>query len=207
MAGTAFPTTGFTGATAALGRFGLLMFLVTGLAACGTPPSVALKKDETTALPRQEEPAARLTLQNYDQRPRPRIVSAEAPLQCVPYARELTGAPIRGDAWTWWSAAASLYSRGDRPNVGSVLVLKRTSRLKLGHLAVVTQILNEREIVVRHANWLNRGRIHLDTPVKDVSPGNDWSAVKVWYTPGQTYGRRRYPVQGFINTELQQALN
>ncbi len=186
---------------------GLLALLIVMLTACGSPAHMTPNQDR---LPGHAAAPLGLDLQQNTalvQRPYPRIVSAKSPMQCVPYARELTGAPIRGDAWTWWSAAAEIYSRGDRPRVGSVMVLKRTSRLKRGHLAVVTQILNDHEIVVRHANWLNRGRIHLDTPVKDVSPGKDWSAVKVWYTPGETYGRRRYPVQGFINTELQQALN
>ena len=131
-------------------------------------------------------------------RPRPKIVGVAGPLQCVPYARELSGIPIRGDAWTWWHSAEGKYLRSDRPEPGAILVMSRTKRLRAGHLAVVTQVLNDREIVVRHANWLNRGRIHLDTPVKDVSANNDWSKVKVWYTPGDTYGRRNYAVQGFI---------
>ncbi len=131
----------------------------------------------------------------------PRIVKASAPLQCVPYARELSGIQIRGDAWTWWHTADGRYRRGARPEVGAVLVLARTSRLRGGHLAVVTEVLNGREIVVRHANWLNRGRIHLDTPVRDVSAANDWSAVRVWYTPGQTWGARRYAVAGFVSPQ------
>jgi hypothetical protein len=85
------------------------------------------------------------------------------------------------------------------PGIGSVLVLKRTSRLRLGHLAVVKAILNDREIVVDQANWLNRGRIHLNIPVQDISARNDWSAVRVWYAPGGNYGSRTYPVQGFIH--------
>ncbi len=131
----------------------------------------------------------------------PRIVEASAPLQCVPYARELSGIRIRGDAWTWWQAADGRYRRSDRPEVGAVLVLARSKRIDGGHLAVVTEVLNEREVVVRHANWLNRGRIHLDTPVRDVSPGNDWSAVRLWYTPAATWGARRYAVAGFIMPE------
>ena len=65
-------------------------------------------------------------------------------------------------------------------------------------IAVVTKILNEREILVDHANWLNNERIHLATPVIDVSPDNDWSAVRVWYTPGAQYGAHVYPLSGFI---------
>ena len=128
-----------------------------------------------------------------------RIVVPSTPLQCVPYARKVSGVSIRGDAWTWWRSAKGRYRRGGAPSVGSVLVLKRTRHLRLGHLAVVTAILNDREIVVDQANWLNRGRIHLNIPVRDVSAGNDWSAVRVWYVPGGYYGTRTYPVRGFIH--------
>lgn len=138
-------------------------------------------------------------------RPRPRMVAAAAPLQCVPYARASTGIDLRGDAWTWWKAAKDRYRRGNRPQVGSVLVVRRKGR-SLGHLAVVTAILNDRQIVADHANWLNQGRIHLETPIVDVSPGNDWSAVRVWYTPGGHYGTGVYPAHGFIYPDgLQQA--
>ena len=85
------------------------------------------------------------------------------------------------------------------PAVGSILVLKRTSRLRYGHVAVVSQVLNSREILLDHANWLNRGQIHKDLPVRDVSSNNDWSAVRVWYAPGNTLGKRMYPAYGFIH--------
>ena len=130
--------------------------------------------------------------------PNPRIVKGSPGLQCVPYTREQSGIPIRGDAWTWWGQAKGKYRRSDRPAVGSVLVISKTAKNKYGHLAVVTRVVNEREIVVNHANWLNKGRIHLDTPVRDVSARNDWSAVKFWYTPGNVLGRSTYPVSGFI---------
>lgn len=128
----------------------------------------------------------------------PRIVKPRRRLQCVPYAREQSGIAIRGHAWTWWDKAARRYERSDRPEIGSVLVFKRTGRNRYGHLAVVTQIRGEREIVVSHANWLNRGQIHIDTPVYDVSKGNDWSQVRVWYTPGSVIGRSVYPAYGFV---------
>ena len=130
-----------------------------------------------------------------------RIVVPPTPLQCVPYARKVSRVSIRGDAWTWWQSAKGRYRRGGAPGVGSVLVLKRTRHLRLGHLAVVKAILGDREIVVDQANWLNRGRIHLNIPVRDVSARNDWSAVRVWYAPGGNYGTRTYPVQGFIHPQ------
>lgn len=77
-------------------------------------------------------------------------------------------------------------------------MISKTRKNKYGHLAVVTRIVSDREIVVDHANWLNKGQIHLDTPVRDVSSRNDWSAVKFWYTPGNVLGKSTYPVSGFI---------
>ena len=136
-----------------------------------------------------------------------RIVTPRNRLQCVPYARQISKVSIRGDAWTWWPSAKGRYGRGSKPKVGSVLVLKRTRRLRYGHIAVVTRILSSREIIVDHANWLNRGRLHLGTPVRDVSANNDWSAVRVWYTPGNQYGSRSYPAHGFIHPEPPMAAN
>lgn len=130
-----------------------------------------------------------------------RIVVPAAQLQCVRYARRVSGIAIQGDAWTWWRTAEGRYRKNSKPAVGSVLALKRTWRLRLGHLAVVTKILNDREIVVEHANWLNRGNIHKSTPVRDVSKANDWSAVRFWYTPGNRYGARTYAAHGFIHAE------
>ncbi len=127
----------------------------------------------------------------------PRIVTPSKPLQCVPYAREQSGIRIFGDAWTWWDKADRGFAKGDRPRTGAVLVI-RGQKGRRGHLAVVTKVINDRQIVVKHANWLNRGRIHIDTPVLDVSGGNDWSAVRVWYTPGRQLGVSTYAVEGFI---------
>lgn len=127
-----------------------------------------------------------------------KILPAARPLQCVPYARELSGILIRGDAWTWWDSAKGRYARGQEPQVGAVLTMKKTRRLRLGHLAVVKRVVDSRTIIVDQANWLNRGRIHLNSAVRDVSPKNDWSAVRVWYTPGARYGSRTYPIHGFI---------
>lgn len=131
-------------------------------------------------------------------RARPAVIKASRPLQCVPYARELSGVALRGDAWTWWKKADGRYAKGKTPRPGAVLVLSKTRRLTLGHLAVVAEVVDSRNIVVHQANWLNGGRIHRYTPVRDVSEKNDWSAVRVWYTPGNQMGSRTYAVYGFI---------
>ncbi len=149
------------------------------------------------------EPAADLYLDVLFAPPGPavalhaRIETPKRPLQCVPYAREMSGVQIRGDARTWWQQAKGRYARSGQPALGAVLVLKPRGASR-GHVAVVTHMLNDREIVVEHSNWLNRGRVHKDTPVRDVSPKGDWSAVRVWYTPGRKYGARTYRVYGFI---------
>jgi hypothetical protein len=88
--------------------------------------------------------------------------------------------------------------------VGAVLVLKRV-RVGRGHLAVVMRILGDREIVVSYAKWLNQGRIHLNTPVKDVLLWGNRSLVQVWYTLGNHYGGQRYPAEGFIHPKVSTA--
>jgi len=163
---------------------------------------VAGPGQQTAALPRAGIPDTSIFA-----RPSTRILTPPRPLQCVPYAREVSGINIRGDAWTWWRSAKGHYRTGQQPRVGAVLALKRTKRLRGGHLAVVTAILNSREVLVDQANWLNRGQIHISAPVRDVSANNDWSAVRVWYIPGDTYGTRTYTAHGFIYPERLAASN
>lgn len=112
-------------------------------------------------------------------------------LQCVPFARENTGIEITGNANTWWDAAAGVYERGSKPEVGSILNFRATGRMRMGHVAVVSNILDGRTIEIDHANW-GRGRIAHDMTVVDISPNNDWTAVKVGGGTGL------YPTYGFI---------
>jgi hypothetical protein len=128
----------------------------------------------------------------------PRVVRGPAPLQCVPYARDKSGVRIWGDAYTWWDKAAGRFERSSAPEPGAVMVMRGHGGGARGHVAVVRRVLNDREIVVDHANWLNTGEVGLDNPVMDVSEDNDWSRVRVWYAPGRHYGGRVYVVQGFI---------
>ena len=80
---------------------------------------------------------------------------------------------------------------------GGVLVFRRTARLQSGHVSVVRRVVSEREITVSQANWVRR-RITRDEPVVDVSPGNDWTAVRVWWEPSRSLGTSTYPTYGFI---------
>ena len=117
-------------------------------------------------------------------------------LQCVPYAREVSGIEIRGNAANWWEAADGVYARGNTPEPGSVLNFRANGHMRLGHVAVVTDVINSREIVIEHANW-GPGRISRNVSVIDVSPDNDWTAVRVALAHGGDYGSV-YPTYGFI---------
>lgn len=128
----------------------------------------------------------------------PRIVTPAAPQSCVPFARERSGIALYGDAYTWWDQARGRYDEDDAPHVGAVMVLAGYAGPKHGHLAVVRRIVSAREIRVDHANWLNDGRLYLNTPVIDVSPDNDWSQVRVWNTRDGHLGGSTYMVRGFI---------
>ncbi|MET0365514.1 MAG: CHAP domain-containing protein [Sphingobium sp.] len=119
-------------------------------------------------------------------------------LQCVPYARELSGVSIHGDAWTWWEQAKGRYTRGYEPKPGAVLALANTDVMPLGHVAVVSKILDDRHILVRHANWSAPGLIERDVMAVDSSAANDWSQVRIWWGQGQQMGARDNPVNGFI---------
>ena len=103
--------------------------------------------------------------------------------QCVPFARAASGIQIFGDAWTWWDQADGRYARGDEARVGAVIVFARTGRLPLGHVAVVSRVVEVRVVMLTHANLSRqngeRGHAEQDVTLFDVSPGNDLSQVKV----------------------------
>jgi surface antigen len=131
--------------------------------------------------------------------PRPQArIENDTPLQCVPYARDHSGIKIFGDAYTWWDKAAGKYPRGALPEPGAVMVLHNYAGPNHGHVAVVRQVTDAREIRIDHANWLNDGSIYLNDPVQDVSRDNDWSVVRVFNIKTGAWGGRLYPVQGFI---------
>jgi surface antigen len=118
--------------------------------------------------------------------------------QCAPYAREVSGIQIRGNANTWWAQAAGRYDRGRAPKVGAVLAFSPTSHMRLGHVAMVSAVVNDREVLLTHANWSRRGGIETNVRAIDVSANGDWSMVKVWYGPQHDLGTTAYPTKGFI---------
>ncbi|MBX9732228.1 MAG: CHAP domain-containing protein [Sphingomonas sp.] len=119
-------------------------------------------------------------------------------LQCVPFAREMSGIDIYGNAKTWWSQAEGRYARGTTPKIGAVLAFAATGRMRLGHVAMVSQIVSDREILLTHANWSRPGGIERDVRAVDVSVAGDWSEVRVWYGPLRDLGKSAYPTKGFI---------
>ena len=121
-------------------------------------------------------------------------------ISCVPYARQVSGIKVVGNAWQWWKKAEGHYARGDQPEVGSVLNFRSNGRMRLGHVAVVMQLVNPREIIVDQANWpspVSRGNISHDVAVVDVSEANNWSAVRVELGRSGRFGSV-YPTYGFI---------
>jgi surface antigen len=157
--------------------------LLVGIAGCAGHPAVSVAP---TAVAEAEPQTALL--------PPP-----SEPMECVPYARQVSGIDLRGDAWTWWRQANGRYERGKKPRLGAVLVFQKTRALPRGHLSVVTAVVGAREILITHANWSSssdaRGQVTRDVRVIDISPGNDWSELRVWN--GSDFGRN-YPAAGFI---------
>jgi hypothetical protein len=149
--------------------------------------------------------------------PQPRELAAR-PIQAVPVAHATLAAPdvpgadrdkprtsglaVFGDAKHWWERARTLYARAAHPVEDAVMVFSGSKRLKRGHVAVVTEVVSDREIIVDHANWQNKREIDLGTPVLDVSPKNDWTMVRVWDIPSGQFGARTYAVSGFITKGL-----
>lgn len=122
-------------------------------------------------------------------------------LQCVTFARAASGIALKGNAANWWDAAAGVYERGNRPEAGSVLNFRANGRMRLGHVAVVTNVLGSRTLEIDHANWawanITKGNVSRGIKVIDVSPRNDWTMVRVELGHSDEFGSN-YPTFGFI---------
>jgi hypothetical protein len=129
--------------------------------------------------------------------PNLRATASYPGLSCVPFARALTGLALQGNAADWWQAASGRYARVSQPEVGSVLVFRRSGRLHSGHVSVVSRLLDARHIHVIQANWMP-GELDEDQLVVDVSEHNDWTLVRVWYPPGNQLGSFAYATYGFL---------
>jgi surface antigen len=118
---------------------------------------------------------------------------------CVLYARAQTGVSLFGNAGGWWDQAAGLYQRGHVPEVGSILVFRRTGIIPAGHVAVVSKVIGPGQILVDQSNWYH-GRVTRDTPVIDTSPTHDWTQVAVMNIGSGEFGRDS-PTYGFVYPE------
>jgi len=125
--------------------------------------------------------------------------TAPGGLQCVPFARAVSGIELKGNAVHWWDAAAGVYARGSHPEPGAVLNFRANGTMPLGHVAVVKRVINSREIEIDHANWSysGKGNVSRDVSVIDVSARNDWSAVRVELGRSGDFGSI-YATYGFI---------
>jgi hypothetical protein len=127
------------------------------------------------------------------------VFAQEAKAQsCVFWVRQLTDIEVRGDAWRWWDNAAGSYERSSRPSVGSVLVFRRASGLRQGHVSTVSRVVDRRTIEVDHS-WLADNRLYRGMRVVDVSPRNDWTRVRVWHPGIDELGTTAYPTYGFVH--------
>ena len=118
-------------------------------------------------------------------------------IDCAPFARELSGIALYGDAASWWDQAQGRYRRAAQPILGAALVFRREERLPSGHVSVVSRLLGPRQIQVTQANWVH-GELDEDQLVVDVSERNDWSQVRVWWPPVGMLGSHEYATYGFI---------
>ncbi|MFM6854589.1 MAG: CHAP domain-containing protein [Sphingopyxis sp.] len=123
-------------------------------------------------------------------------------LQCVPFARMESGIQLMGNARDWWAQANGRYDRGQTPRAGAVMAFAPTRAMPIGHVAVVSRIISDREVLLTHANWSpingRRGQIERNVRAVDVSAAGDWSQVRVWYAPIRDLGLRVNPIRGFI---------
>jgi surface antigen len=139
----------------------------------------------------------------------PAKAQAQTFWQCVTYARSVSAIEIRGNAHTWWGQAAGRYERNSTPAVGAVMAMPGHGKMRLGHVAMVSRIVSDREITLNHANWSRRGGVESQARAVDVSPNGDWSRVRIWFQGDM--GLTSYPVSGFIHPgaakpELQMAM-
>ena len=152
------------------------------------PTSYSADKPDIITLPR---PNTHSTCANG-------IRTGQASPACL--SRAASGIVVVGNAWQWWQHAAGVYSRGSVPEPGSVLTFRSNGRMRLGHVAVVSRVINSREIEIDHANWWGpgmQGNMANNIPVVDVSEDNDWTAVRVGLGESGRFGSV-YPTYGFI---------
>jgi surface antigen len=126
------------------------------------------------------------------------MAEAHSGWQCVTYSASHSAVALRGNAHTWWDHAEGVYARAHQPVLGAVMVMKSSGQMPMGHVAIVSRIVNDREVLLTHANWQGDGSVETNVRAVDVSPAGDWSQVRVWYAPVHALGIRSFPTYGFI---------
>ena len=124
--------------------------------------------------------------------------ASAAHLQCAPYARTVSGLDLHGAAAGWWNQADGRYARGSAPREGAVLAFRATHSMRSGHVATVAKVVDERHVLLNHANWSRPGMIERNAMAEDVSANGDWSQVRVYFAPTGKLGMRASPAFGFI---------
>lgn len=133
-------------------------------------------------------------------------VAAQARVQCVAFARAHSLIQLAGNARDWWGNALGIYQRGQAPRPGSVLAFRATGSMPMGHVAVVSKVIDDRHVLLDHANWSRPGQVERGVVAVDVSAAGDWSAVRVWHSPSRSLGMRVSPAFGFIYPVAEAAL-
>lgn len=123
-------------------------------------------------------------------------------VNCVQFVKKASTVALHGNAYQWWDAADGVYGRGTQPAAGAVMVFSKTRHLPFGHVALVQKQLDDRTLIVDHANWSriggHRGHVERSVRVIDVSDNNDWSKVRVWYAGLSGVGDTVYSLRGFV---------
>jgi hypothetical protein len=83
------------------------------------------------------------------------------------------------------------------PKLVAYLAFLSDARMPLGHIAIVTRVINVREIEVDQANWGLPGTITRGVAVLDVSTNNDWTTVRVGLRERYHFDAA-YTTNGFI---------
>ncbi len=124
--------------------------------------------------------------------------TAQARIQCVAFARANSDVQLSGNARDWWGHADGVYDRGVAPRAGAVLAFAANRSMPMGHVAVVSKVIDARHVLINHANWSRPGMVERGVMAVDVSDAGDWSQVRVWFAPTGSLGLRPSPAHGFI---------
>jgi surface antigen len=175
----------------------LVFLLCMALLSCSS-----LEKNDSPLKTVKPYPVPLIMSENGQQSPAASGYYGINPIQCVIYTRDISGINIYGNAHSWWPQAHQKnYKRGAKPKKDSVLVLKKTRKLRYGHVAVVKKIVDKRHIDITHSNWgsdrKKRSFIYQTMRVKDISRKNDWSSLVFWNMYTKNYGSP-YAAHGFI---------